>query len=312
MNFANISLDQIEAGTGQPRQEFDQERLIELASSIKEVGQLQPIIVKKIDDRYLLISGERRYRAIKDEGGKDKIAALILDQDLREDTLRQIQLVENLQRQDLNPLERARSIQKFIDDNNLTKKDAGEKLGVPRTTLTEWLNILEVEPPYQKEVLDEDSPLSISHISLARGLANRTGDPTKLKSLMNKIIKYHLSRRETKEIVDLFHNYLYMSMDEAVAAILLKRERQKMYDKLHKNKNNNSTKPVKTLLSSLNKAGKNIEKVMAEVGKLKEDQKETVIDQFLYIYQLMEIMIPDIAEKDLKKLIDNIKQNNRN
>ena len=207
MQLSNLSISDIKIEEGQPRKLFDEEKLKELANSIKEVGQLQPIIVKKDGEKYQLISGERRYRAIKNKGTQDKISAVILDEDLTESTIHQIQLVENLQRQDLNAVERAQSIQKFIDSNNLTKKDAAKKLGVPRTTLTEWLTILEVDKKYQDEVLDDDSPLSLSHISLARGLANKTGDPTKIKSILNNVLKYNLSRKETKEIIKLFQNY---------------------------------------------------------------------------------------------------------
>ena len=312
MEFEYIPLADINIDKNQPRENFDQDRLRELSDSIKEVGQLQPIIVKKNKEKYVLISGERRYRAIKDNGQKDKIAALIFSEDIGSDTLRQIQLVENLQRQDLNAIERAKSIQEFIDCNDLTKKDASKKLGVPRTTLTEWLTILEVDKKYQKEVVKEDSPLSLSHISLARGLANKTGDPSKSKSLLNNVLKFKLSRSETKEIIKLFHNYLHMSMQEAVSAILLKREKQKIAEKLNKKNGENSSKPIKTLINSLNKTGKNIETVMADIGNLDQEEKEDVLDQFLYIYQLMEIMIPKIKNENINKLIENIKRENFN
>jgi ParB family chromosome partitioning protein len=309
MKYVEIPLDKIKLSKEQPRQEFDEERLKQLAESIKEVGQLQPIIVQKKGDEYTLISGERRYRAIKKEKARKKIAAVVLEGELKKENLRQIQLIENLQRQDLNPLERAISIQRFIDDNELTKKDASKKIGVPRTTLTEWLNILDVGENYQKEVLDEDSPLSLSHITLATALANRTGDPTKKKSLLNSILQYNLNRRETKQIIDLFHNYLHLGMDEAVAAVLLKRERQKMYEKMNQDdKDRNAKNPVKTLINSLNNTGEKIEEVMAEVGSLDKDEKETVLDHFLYIYQLMEIMIPGVEKYETDELIQKVKE----
>lgn len=312
MEFEYILLSDIKIDEGQPRKEFDKERLKQLANSIKEVGQLQPVIVQKDKEKYKLISGERRYRAIKENGKKDKIAALIFSENITQDTLHQIQLVENLQRQDLNVIERAKSIQRFIDDNDLTKKAASKKLGVPRTTLTEWLTILEVDEKYQKEVIKEDSSLSLSHISLARGLANKTGDPSKTKKLLNSVLKFNLNRSETKDIIKLFHNYLHMSMDEAVAAILLKRERQKIAEKLNEDNGNSSSKPVKTLINSLNKTGQNIEKVMSEIGNLDQEHQENVLDQFLYIYQLMEIMIPKIKDENINALIEKIKNENFN
>jgi len=228
MEFVKIPLQEIEIDTGQPRKDFDQKSLKQLANSIKEVGQLQPIIVSKKDDGFLLVAGERRYRAVKKNNKKGEIAAVILEEDTDE---KQIQLIENLQREDLNALERAKSINRYIKENELSKKAASKKLGIPRTTLTEWLYILEVKPFYQQAVLDEDSSLTLSHISLARGLASRTGDPSKLQDLLDGVLKYNFSSSETKEIVDLFHDYLHLSMEEAFDTILLKRE-QKKYDKI--------------------------------------------------------------------------------
>ena len=310
MDFIEIPVKKITVDQGQPRKEFDQEGLKQLADSIKEVGQLQPIIVKKQprEGNYLLIAGERRYKAVKNENEDKKIAAVILKQDAN---IRQVQLIENLQRQDLNPLERAKSIQQFIDENDLTKKAASKKLGVARTTMTEWLNILEVKPVYQQAVLDEDTSLTLSHISLAKALSNRTGDPSKLSGLLDGVMKYNFSRSETKEIVDLFHDYLHMSMEEAFDTILIKRERKKLSQKAKNSSDENDSKTVKKLINSFNKVSDNLEDFMEEVGEVEsEQQRENLIDEFLYIYQLLGIMVPEFKEKDLNGLIEDIKKGN--
>lgn len=307
MEYAEIAVDKIYKSDSQPRQHFDEKQLEELADSIREVGQLQPVIVQKKGDQYLLIAGERRYRALAENNEEDKIAAVILEQDLNEFSLSQIRLIENLQREDLNPLERALSIQKFIEENNLTKKAASEKLGVPRTTLTEWLNILEVKSKYQRAVLDDDSSLTLSHITLAKSLASRTGDPSKLKKLLNAVMKYNFSRSETKEIVDLFHKYLHMSMEEACAAILLKREQQQSADKINTD-SEGSTDPAKSLLNMFNRVSENVEKFMENVGELEQEQRKNLIDEFLYIYQLLEIMVPEFQKYSLEELIDIVRQ----
>ncbi|MFW6266289.1 MAG: ParB/RepB/Spo0J family partition protein [Halanaerobiales bacterium] len=313
MEYTRIPLSQIVVSDNQPREDFDEKRLRQLADSIDEVGQLQPIIVKKEGDKFQLISGERRYRAIKKDDKKQNIAAVVLDKNLDDQKLRQIQLVENIQRQDLNPLERAKSIQQFIEDNDLTKKEASKKLGIPRTTMTEWLNILEVDEFYQKQVLDEDSPLSLSHITLAHSLSRRTGDPVKQKELLNGIIKYKLSRSETKDVINLFYDYLHMSMEEALKTILIRREQQKMYDRYQEEKKEESdSNPVKSLINTMNKTGEKLEKVMTEVNKLEEGEEATLLDQFLYIYQMLEIIIPAVSEKSVEDLIDEIKQENIN
>lgn len=310
MEFTNIPVKKLKVLDEQSRQDFNEERLQQLASSIKEVGQLQPVIVKRQDDGYLLIAGERRLRAIKKNGKNNKIAAIVLDEDLNSNNIQQIRLIENLQRQDLNPLERAKSIQQFIDRNDLTKKAAAKKLGVPRTTLTEWLNILEVKPHYQQAVLDENSSLTLSHISLAKALSSRTGDPSKLNNLLEGIIKYNLTREETKEIVNLFHKYLHISMEEAFATILIKRERKSVAEtKKHTNKKQG--KSVKKLLRSFDRVSEHLEEVMEEVGVFEEEEREELLDEFLYIYQMLEIMIPEFKEKSVEEFITEIKRERR-
>ncbi len=307
MEVAKIPVDKIIKGD-QPRKSFDEERLEQLANSIKEVGQLQPIIVQKKGNKYLLIAGERRYRAVKDKNKSGEIAAVIFDDDVN---IKQIQLVENLQRQDLNPIERAKFINGFIEDNNLTKKAASKKLGVPRTTLTEWLNILEVKPVYQKAVLDPDKALSLSHISLAKALSTRTGDPSKQNQLLDGILKYNFSRKETKAIVDLFHKYLHLSMEEAFSTVLIKREREKISKSFENNTKRYNNKQTKNLVNSFIRLSNNLEDYMEEVGNLEsEGERNRLLSEFMYIYQLLETMIPELKNKSLTELINELNTKN--
>ena len=272
MKYKKIKIVNIESYPEQVRSDFSDRRIDELAKSIAEVGQLQPIVVQDKGDRYILIAGERRFRAIAKDG-KDVIAAVILEEDLTPKKFRQIQLIENLQRQDLNPLERAVSIQKFIDENNLSKKEAAEKLGVPRTTLTLWLNILSVKKKYQQEVLKEDSPVSLSHISLAQALASKTGDPSKINQLLDAVLKYNLSRKETQNVLDIFYKYLHMPMEEAVAAVLLKRARSNVKLTL-KEKNKTKKNKADEILKSLSRINDKVEELRenAEVKTYLEEE----------------------------------------
>lgn len=309
MKYKKIKLENIERHPEQVRSDFSEKRIDELAKSIAEVGQLQPIVVQKKGDKYILIAGERRFRAIAKEG-KEAIAAVILEEELTPGKFRQIQLIENLQRQDLNPLERAVSIQNFIDENNLNKKEAAERIGIPRTTLTLWLSILSVKKRFQREVLKEDSPVSLSHISLAQALASKTGDPSKVDQLLNAVIKYNLSRRETQNVLDIFYKYLHLPMEEAVAAVLLKRERADVKlttEEKTKTKKNKIDEIFKSLCSINDRVGT----FMEEVGSIKDEQKEDLLDEFLYLYQIMGLLIPDLKENDPKVLIDRIKQKNK-
>ena len=303
MEVKKILVKNIKISRNQARQDFDEDKLICLAESMQEVGQLQPVIVKKKGLDYLLIAGERRLRAIK-SNKEEEIAAFILDADLDNSILRQIQLIENIQRQDLNPLERALGIQKLIEDNGYTKKEASQKLGVPRTTLSEWLNILEVKKKYQKELIDEESPLSLSHISLAKALSSRTGDPTKLNQLLEGILQYKFSREETKDVVNIIYRYLHIPMEEAFNAVLLKREHKKIIkdtaeDKTRINKENHT----RILLNSFVNLSSKVEDLLEKIDVLEDKEKENLLDEFLYIYQMLGIMIPELKKEELDKLI---------
>ncbi|MFW6306548.1 MAG: ParB/RepB/Spo0J family partition protein [Bacillota bacterium] len=307
MEVRKIPIGKIRVNKGQPRKSFDSAKLENLAESIQEVGQLQPVIVKKDGTGYILVAGERRLRAIKKNKEKE-VAAVILDDNLDSSSICQIQLIENIQRQDLNPLERAVAIQQLIDENNLTKKDASKKLGIPRTTLTEWLNILDVKEMYRQEVIDCDSPLSLSHISLAKGLASRTGDPTRLDELLNVVLKYHLSRNETKQIVDIIYKYLNISTEEAVCSILLKREHKKIIDKNRELSKKNRESPTRVLVNTFTNMSSRLEKLMDKIEKIDNDEKRDLMGEFLYIYQMMEIMIPELKDGQLNKLINSLRQ----
>ncbi|RAK04876.1 ParB/RepB/Spo0J family partition protein [Halanaerobium saccharolyticum] len=306
MKYKEISLRDIESRPDQVRQNFSEARIDSLAKSIAEVGQLQPIVVQKKDDHYLLIAGERRLRAVKKDE-QEKIAAVILESEVSPEKFRQIQLIENLQRQDLNPLERATSINKFMEANNLSKKDAAEKLGVARTTLTLWLNILEMKEKYQKEVLKEDSPITLSHLSLAHALSSKTGDPSKANQLLDAVIKHNLSRKETQAVIDLFYKYLHLPVEEAVSAVLLKRERMKMKEYWDDGSDQKSHNPVRKLFRSFSNINDNLEEYMEEEGDLPEEDKEELLDEFLYLYQIMGILIPDLKDKSLESLVTDIK-----
>lgn len=306
MKYKEIKITSIDSRPDQVRTDFSEKRIDSLAKSIAEVGQLQPIVVQKKSDRYLLIAGERRLRAVKKDK-KEKIAAVILEEEVSPEKFRQIQLIENLQRQDLNPLERAISINKFIEANDLTKKEAAQKLGVARTTLTLWLNILDMKEKYQKEVLKADSPITLSHLSLAHALASRTDNPNKANQLLDAVIKHNLSRKETQAVIDLFYKYLHLPMAEAVDAVLLKRERMKLKDYWSEDNKKYSHNLARKLFRSFSNINDNLEEFMEEEGKLPEADQEELLDEFLYLYQIMGILIPELKKDSLDNLLKQIK-----
>lgn len=142
-----IKIIDIEPNRDQPRKKFDEESLEELANSIKEYGVIQPIIVTKKEDYYQIVAGERRWRAAK-KAGLTEMPCLIRTE--TEQTNREIALIENIQRKNLNPIEKAMGLRKLLDDYGLTQQALADKLGMSRSALTNTVRILNLD----KRVID--------------------------------------------------------------------------------------------------------------------------------------------------------------
>ena len=138
----NIKLVEIEPNVNQARKKFDEESLQELAQSIKTYGVIQPIIVENKDGFYRIIAGERRWRAAK-IAGLEEIPAMIRNED--EQRSKEISLIENIQRENLNPIEKALGYKELIDNYNLRQQDLADKLGVSRSNITNTLRILNLD-----------------------------------------------------------------------------------------------------------------------------------------------------------------------
>ncbi|HOY41078.1 MAG TPA: ParB/RepB/Spo0J family partition protein [Chitinophagales bacterium] len=190
-----ILLEQIEVNPFQPRADFNQQALEELASSIKIHGVIQPITVRKISDKkYQLISGERRLRASKMAGMTD-IPAYVRtanDQEVVE-----MALIENIQREDLNSMEVALTYQRLIDECSLTHENLGERLGKDRSTVTNYLRLLKLPPEIQKAL--RDKVLSMGH---ARAIIS-VPEVDKQLYVLKEINGKGLSVRKTEELVRL-------------------------------------------------------------------------------------------------------------
>lgn len=219
MDILQIPIELIMRDPNQVRKIFNAEKLDGLARSVEEVGVLHPVLVKQTSSGYQLVAGERRLEAAK-RSGCTTIPAVILAPGVE---VKQIQLIENLQREDLNPVERAIAVKEFMEMDHLNKVNAAKKLGVPRTTLTDWLDILGVEDRYQRSVVDNfyggDSPVTLSHVAEAKALASRLKSPTMCNVILNAVIDYKLSKVETREVCTLVRNSADTSVDEAVKAV---------------------------------------------------------------------------------------------
>ncbi len=190
---ADVELSLIEANPYQPRTNFDQESLEELASSIKEIGLIQPITLRKIaDNKYQIIAGERRFRAAQ-LAGLGKIPAFIREVD--NDSMLEMALVENIQREDLNPIEIGLSYQRLIEECNLTQEVLSARVGKKRSTVANFLRLLKLPAVIQKGLIDRE--LSMGH---ARALVNVDDADTQVM-IFEQIKKYDFSVRKVEEIV---------------------------------------------------------------------------------------------------------------
>ncbi|WP_299625087.1 ParB/RepB/Spo0J family partition protein [uncultured Tenacibaculum sp.] len=192
-SIIEIDLELIEVNPFQPRTYFDEEALQELANSIKELGVIQPITVRKLaEDKFQLVSGERRFRASKLIGNKTVPAYIRIanDQEMLE-----MALVENIQRKNLDPIEVALSYQRLIDEIKLTQEQLSVRVGKKRSTVTNYLRLLKLDPIIQTGM--RDAFISMGH---GRALINVESPSDQLK-IYEKILRDKLSVRQTEDLV---------------------------------------------------------------------------------------------------------------
>lgn len=146
-----IDINLVKANSGQPRKYFDDEKISNLAQSIKEHGIIQPIVLKKKDKYYTIIAGERRWRAAK-LLGMSEVPAIVMDLGNKE--ILEISLIENIQREDLNPIEEARAYKQLIEEFNCTHDVIGERLGKSRTAITNTMRLLNLDSRVQQYIIE--------------------------------------------------------------------------------------------------------------------------------------------------------------
>lgn len=190
-DIVQIPVNDIRSNPYQPRRSFDQEALDELATSIKNYGVFQPIIVKKSIKGYDLVAGERRLRASK-LAGLDTIPAIV--NDFSDEEMREIALLENLQRENLTSIELAWAYKGIIDSLHIRQEDLAAKIGKSRSHVTNTLGLLRLPDDVQDMVLD--NKLSMGH---ARVLS-KMEDEEKVEELANKVVKDNISVRDLEDI----------------------------------------------------------------------------------------------------------------
>lgn len=189
----SISINKIKSDKDQPRKSFDAEKIAELTESIKTHGVIQPLILRKVeDDQYIIVAGERRWRAAKIAGLKE-LPAIIMD--LSENEVLEISLIENIQRQDLNPIEEATAYKKLIDDFKMTHEELSKRIGKSRTSITNTMRLINLNDNVQQYIIE-------GVISEGHGRALLGVKDSKMQcELAEQVIDEKLSVRELEKLI---------------------------------------------------------------------------------------------------------------
>lgn len=208
-----IAIEEIRPNPNQPRKNFDQTALEELAQSIKNHGVIQPLVVNKEDDGYMIIAGERRYRAAK-LAGLEFVPCIV--KNYTEKQIKEIALIENLQREDLNPVEAAKAIKQLMDEYNFTQEIVADRIGKSRPNVTNLLRLLSLYPDVLKLV--ENGRLSAGH---ARCLVV-VSDYTQQLKFANMACDNKMSVRDLEKAVKNYLNPKKLSNQKAEQSVELK------------------------------------------------------------------------------------------
>lgn len=187
-----VKISSVEPNRSQPRKQFDEDSLLELAESIKQYGILQPLLVSDKKDYYEIIAGERRWRAAKMAGIKE---IPIIIKELTDQQVVEISLIENIQREDLNPIEEAMAFKRLIEEFHLKQDEIAERVSKSRTAVTNSMRLLKLSEKVQQMLIDE--MISAGH---ARAILAVTDEKAQI-SIATKVFDEKLSVRETEKLV---------------------------------------------------------------------------------------------------------------
>lgn len=187
-----MEINEVEPNRDQPRKNFDEDALLELSDSIKQFGVLQPLLVRKRKDYYEIIAGERRWRAAKLAGVKE---VPVIEKEYTDQEILEIGLIENIQRENLNPIEEAIAYKRLLEEFNLKQDEVAERVSKSRTAVTNSMRLLKLSDKVQQMIIDD--MISTGH---ARALL-AIDDPELQYTLANKIFDEKLSVRETEKLV---------------------------------------------------------------------------------------------------------------
>ncbi|MFT4144850.1 MAG: ParB/RepB/Spo0J family partition protein [Mobilitalea sp.] len=220
-----IHISQIEPNKSQPRKKFDEDALQELADSIKQYGVIQPLILQKREKYYEIIAGERRWRAARIAGLKE-VPAIIKDYSPQE--IVEIALIENIQREDLNPIEEAFTYQRLIQDFNLKQDEVAERVSKSRVAVTNAMRLLKLDIKVQQMLIDDmlssghaRALLSLENNELQYNIACKVFDEKLSVRETEKLVKNILIEKPKKEIAATDEvDYIYRSLEDKIRTII--------------------------------------------------------------------------------------------
>lgn len=218
-----MKINEVEPNRDQPRKNFDEDALLELSDSIKQFGVLQPLLVRKRKDYYEIIAGERRWRAAKLAGVKE---VPVIEKEYTDQEILEIGLIENIQRENLNPIEEAIAYKRLLEEFNLKQDEVAERVSKSRTAVTNSMRLLKLSDKVQQMIIDD--MISTGH---ARALL-AIDDPELQYTLANKIFDEKLSVRETeklvkeiknpkkpKEKIPVANSFIYQDLEEKMKSV---------------------------------------------------------------------------------------------
>jgi ParB family chromosome partitioning protein len=196
--YFQCPIEELRPHDNQPRKTFDDDKLIELAASVKEKGIIQPLVVRRVADYYQIIAGERRWRAAQ-KAGLDKVPVVI--QDVSEDWALEMALIENVQREDLNPLEEAEAYQYLITSFDLSQEEVAKRVGKERPTVANALRLLKLPGTIRGDL--NEGRLSMGHARALLALVNEED----MAEAAQQVISKKLSVRDTEKLVKKIKNF---------------------------------------------------------------------------------------------------------
>ena len=220
-----LKISEIEPNREQPRKSFDEDGLIELSESIKQFGVLQPILVQKKDDYYEIIAGERRWRAEKLAGIKE---VPVIIKDFTEQEVVEISLIENIQRESLNPIEEAHAYKRLMEEFHLRQDEIAERVSKSRTAVTNSMRLLKLDDRVQQMVVDE--MLTTGHVRTLLALENKELQYNTAMKIFDEKLSVRETERLVKEIlnpkvkkekkVNLEEEAIYEGLEEKIKSII--------------------------------------------------------------------------------------------